>query len=227
MATQIVLVRHGETEWSRTGRHTGRTDIPLTTRGRREATDVGPTLQGWNFAHQFSSPLSRARETAELSGVDGVSTGLIIDDDLIEWDYGVYEGRTNDDIQIEEPGWSKWDGPLEGGESARDVATRADRVIERLADVSAEGPALVFAHGHLLAILIARWLELEPREGRRFTLETATVSVLSVKRTDRILRILNYGYDPAAPIELAQRGIYEPGPVPDLNAASMQKNLQK
>jgi probable phosphoglycerate mutase len=223
MATQIVLVRHGETEWSRIGRHTGRTDISLTTRGRREATDVGPTLHGWTFAHQFSSPLSRALETAELSGVGGVSTGLIIDDDLLEWDYGVYEGRTNDDIQIDEPGWSKWDGSLEGGESARDVAIRADRVIERLVHASADGPALVFAHGHLLAILIARWLELEPREGRRFTLETATVSVLSVKRTDRILRILNYGYDPAAPIERAQRGVYEPLPAPEPNVANTQK----
>lgn len=209
MATQIVLVRHGETDWSRTGRHTGRTDIALTDRGRREATSVGPTLHGWTFAHQFSSPLSRARDTAELARVDGAHGELVIDEDLLEWDYGVYEGRTNDDIQIDEPGWSKWAGPLEGGEDVHDVGARADRAIARLAESSKDGPVLVFAHGHLLAILIARWLGLDASEGRRFTLETATVSVLGVKRTDRVLRILNYGCDPAAPIDPTQRGTYE------------------
>lgn len=210
MAKQIVLVRHGETEWSRTGRHTGRTDIELTDRGRREAASVGPTLHGWKFAHRFSSPLSRARETAELADVTGAPAELHIDEDLLEWDYGVYEGRTNDDIQLDEPGWSKWDGALEGGETALEVGVRADRSIRRLEEASADGPVLVFAHGHLLAILIARWLELDPREGRRFTLETATVSVLGTKRTDRVLRILNYGCDPAAPIDPTQRGTYEP-----------------
>lgn len=210
MARQIVLVRHGETEWSRTGRHTGRTDITLTERGRREAASVGPTLHGWDFAHQFSSPLSRARETAELSEVNGATSDLIIDDDLLEWDYGIYEGRTNDAIQLDEPGWSKWEGALEGGETALEVGVRADRAIMALSEASADGPVLVFAHGHLLAILIARWLELDPREGRRFTLETATVSVLGTKRSDRILRILNYGCDPAAPIDPTQRGTYEP-----------------
>lgn len=210
MVTQIVLVRHGETEWSRTGKHTGRTDIPLTERGRREAASVELTLQGWDFSHQFSSPLSRALETANISNVEGAHGDINIDDDLLEWDYGVYEGRTNHDIQKEEPGWSKWAGRLEGGESAADVALRADRSITRLAEASNDGPVLVFAHGHLLAILIARWLELDPTEGRRFTLETATVSVLAMKRTDRILRILNYGCDPAAPIDPTQRGTYEP-----------------
>jgi broad specificity phosphatase PhoE len=214
MVTQIVLVRHGETDWSRTGRHTGRTDMALTERGRREATSVGPTLHGWDFSHQFSSPLSRARDTAELAKIEGARGDLIIDDDLIEWDYGIYEGRTNSEIQLDEPGWSKWDGRLERGEGAEDVAKRADRAISRFVAASVDGPALVFAHGHLLAILIARWLDLDPREGRRFTLETATVSVLSVKRTDRVLRILNYGCDPAAPIEPTQRGTYEPNNSP-------------
>lgn len=212
MVMQIVLVRHGETEWSRTGRHTGRTDIPLTDVGRRDAADISPTLQGWEFAHTFSSPLSRARETAELSDVSGARGELIFDDDLLEWDYGVYEGRTNEAIVADEPGWSKWHGPLEGGESAIDVANRADRAIARIAEASAVGPSLVFAHGHLLSILIARWLDLDPSEGRRFTVETATVSVLSVKRTDRVLRILNYGCHAAAPIDPAHRGVYEPRP---------------
>ncbi len=210
MARQIVLVRHGETEWSRVGRHTGRSDIALTERGRREAASVGTTLSGWDFAHQFSSPLSRARDTAELAEIAGTPDELMIDDDLLEWDYGVYEGRTNDAIQLDEPGWSKWAGALEDGETALEVGVRADRAIARLSKASADGPVLVFAHGHLLAILIARWLELDPREGRRFTLETATVSVLGVKRSDRILRILNYGCDAAAPIDPTQRGTYEP-----------------
>ena len=188
MDTQIVLVRHGETEWSRSGQHTGRTDIPLTEQGRREAAMVGPTLRDWDFTHRFSSPLSRALDTANDAGVIG---DLSIDDDLLEWDYGIYEGRTNEEIQLAEPGWSKWVGPLEGGESAADVGERADRAIDRLKSASADGPVVVFAHGHLLAILIARWLGLDASEGKRFVLDTATASVLSTKRDDHVLRVLN------------------------------------
>lgn len=210
MTSKIVLVRHGETEWSRDGQHTGLTDIPLTTNGRDQARLVGPTLAGWTFAHRFSSPLLRARETAEISGVEHAPGALTLDDDLLEWDYGKYEGRTNSEIQEAEPGWSKWDGPLEGGESADDVGGRADRAIERIDTASDDGPVVVFAHGHLLAILIARWLGLPARDGRLFVLETATVSVLSMKRDDRVLRILNYGCAPAAPIDRNQRGTIEP-----------------
>lgn len=210
MTSKIVLVRHGETEWSRDGQHTGRTDIPLTTEGREQAKLVGPTLMGWSFSHRFSSPLQRARETAEISGVAHDPGALILDDDLLEWDYGKYEGRTNAEILHDEPGWSKWNGPLDGGESADDVGVRADRAIERIDVASDDGPVVVFAHGHLLAILIARWLGLPARDGRLFVLETATVSVLSMKRDDRVLRILNYGWAPAAPIDQNQRGTIEP-----------------
>lgn len=214
MTSKIVLVRHGETEWSRDGQHTGLTDIPLTTNGREQAKQVGPTLAGWTFSHRFSSPLQRARETAEISGVEHSPGALQLDDDLLEWDYGKYEGRTNAAIQEDEPGWSKWDGPLEGGESAHDVGIRADRAIERIDTASDDGPVVVFAHGHFLAILIARWLGLPARDGRLFVLETATVSVLSMKRTDRVLRILNYGCAAAAPIDRNQRGTIEPNITP-------------
>lgn len=210
MTSKIVLVRHGETAWSRDGQHTGLTDIALTPIGREQARLVGPTLSGWNFAHRFSSPLQRARETAEISGVIHAPGALILDDDLLEWDYGIYEGRTNAEIQEAEPGWSKWVGTLEGGESAADVGERADRAIERIDKASDDGPVIVFAHGHLLAIFIARWLGLPAEDGRLFVLETATVSVLSMKRTDRVLRILNYGCAPAAPIGPNQVGTIEP-----------------
>ena len=188
MERQLVLVRHGETEWSRTGRHTGRTDIPLTDQGRHEASLVGPTLHGWDFAHQFSSPLIRARETSELSGLTGE---VVFDENLMEWDYGIHEGRTNAEIQADEPGWSKWRQPIPDGESVAEVGARADAAIERLAAAADDGPVIVFAHGHYLAILIARWLGLPAIEGRRFVLETATASVIGVKRDDRVLRRFN------------------------------------
>lgn len=197
MDTQIVLVRHGETEWSRTGQHTGRTDMPLTDYGRDEAQMVTPTLLGWTFAHRFSSPLSRALDTANLSGF---GDHITLDDDLLEWDYGVYEGRRTVDIQIDEPGWSKWEGAIEGGESADDVGVRADRVIERLTMASNDGPIIVFAHGHLLAILIARWLGLNASDGKRFIMQTGTASVLGTKRGDRVLRILNNQCGPHIPM---------------------------
>lgn len=188
METQIVLVRHGETEWSRTGQHTGRTDIPLTERGRSEASLVGPTLAEWDFAGRFSSPLQRALETATLSGVPGEFT---IVNDLIEWDYGIYEGRRNDEIIADEPGWSKWNQPLKDGESVAEVGARADRAIVQMVAAAADGPVIAFAHGHLLAVLIARWLGLDAVEGRRFVLETGTATVLGVKRSDRVLRVFN------------------------------------
>ncbi len=189
MGTQIILVRHGETEWSKTGQHTGRTDIGLTDRGRNEAALVAPTLEGWDFAQVFSSPLSRAWDTAKLAMIEG---DITVDENLVEWDYGIFEGRTNDDIQAEYPGWSKWEGALEGGESAVDVGVRADLAIERLIEAAADGPALVFAHGHFLAILIARWLGFDATAGKRFILQTATASQLSTKRGDHVLKTLNH-----------------------------------
>lgn len=189
MSAKIVLVRHGQTEWSRDGRHTGRTDIGLTDQGRAEAALVAPTLEGWKFTKVFSSPLSRALDTARLAGI---GDGIVIDDLLVEWDYGDVEGRTNDEIQRERPGWSKWTASaIEGGETATDVGSRADAAIEQLMSTD-DGSVLVFAHGHFLAVLIARWLGLAATEGRRFILQTATASQLGHKRGDRVLKTLNH-----------------------------------
>lgn len=196
--TRIVLVRHGETEWSKAGRHTGRTDIALTDRGEHEATLVGPTLHGWSFAHCYSSPLRRARVTAEKSGLNGSIATL---DDLLEWDYGVYEGRRTDDITAEQPGWSKWRDSIPEGEDVGTVGDRADRAIAVLDDAARDGSVIAFAHGHLLAILIARWLDLPAADGRRFVLDTATATVLGTKRGERVLRQMNHrcGGGPISP----------------------------
>ncbi|MGH1488178.1 MAG: histidine phosphatase family protein [Acidimicrobiales bacterium] len=188
MEAQIVLVRHGETAWSLAGRHTGRTDIPLTPNGEIQAMSIAETLSEWNFVARFASPLERAIQTARLSGVD---EELMLLDDLMEWDYGIFEGRTNEDILAERPGWSKWFDEIHGGESVRQVGDRADRVIDTLAIASQQGSVIAFAHGHLLAVLIARWLGMPAVDGRRFVLETGTVTVLGAKRGDRVLRIFN------------------------------------
>ena len=190
MKKPLILVRHGETEWSRAGQHTGRTDIGLTDRGRKEASLVAPTLAGWSFEHVFSSPLSRALDTAKLATIgDG---DIVVDDIFMEWDYGPYEGRTNAEIQEAEPGWSKWDSAIEGGETAHDVGVRADQAIEMMMSSTAEDPVLLFAHGHFLAILIARWLGFEATAGKRFIMQTATVSQLGSKRGDRVIKTLNH-----------------------------------
>ena len=191
---KLILVRHGETEWSRTGKHTGRTDIDLTDRGRNEAELVAPTLKGWDFAHVYSSPLSRALDTAKLATLG--SGELIVDDIFMEWDYGIYEGRTNAEIQEAEPGWSKWVGAIEDGETAHEVGVRADQAIERLLSGAADGPVLLFAHGHFLAIFIARWLGLDATEGKRFIMQTATVTQLGTKRGDHVLKTLNHRCGP-------------------------------
>lgn len=189
MTAPLILVRHGETEWSRTGQHTGRSDIGLTDRGRNEAALVAPTLEGWSFNHVFSSPLSRALDTAKLATI---GSDIIVDDVFMEWDYGPYEGRTNVEIQETEPGWSKWEATIEGGETAHDVGVRADQAIEQLVDASVDGPVLLFAHGHFLAIMIARWLGFDATDGKRFIIQTATVSQLSTKRGDRVIKTLNH-----------------------------------
>ena len=170
----LWLVRHGETEWARLGRHTGRTDIPLTGRGRSQAAAVEAKLAGATFGAVVSSPLSRALETAHLAGfADRVTT----DEDLLEWDYGDLEGRTSAEIRTDLPGWTIWSGPVPGGETASDVAARVDRFIAGVrADVT--GDVLAFGHGHLLRVLAARWLDKPPSDGGMFALSTATVSVL-------------------------------------------------
>ena len=174
---RLWLVRHGETEWAKNGRHTGRTDIPLTDLGRAQAVAVGRKIGKQAFAEVLSSPMSRALDTCRIAGYGGRVELL---DDLREWDYGAEEGRTTEEIRRERPGWSIWAEGPSGGETIEDVGARADRVIERV--LAASGDVLCFAHGHVLRILAARWLDLPPVEGRRFALSTATLSVLGWER---------------------------------------------
>lgn len=190
MTAQLLVIRHGQTAWSKVGKHTGRTDIELTDQGRREAGAAARTLAGWNLAHAYSSPLVRARETAELVAP---ACGVVIDDDLVEWDYGDHEGETTPETRERIPGWSVWTHEMTGGESVDEVGVRADRFLERIGREVPDGAnAVVFAHGHFLAILIARWCGLPAVEGRRFALATATVSLLGHHREDRVIRALNH-----------------------------------
>ncbi|HTN78487.1 MAG TPA: histidine phosphatase family protein [Acidimicrobiales bacterium] len=178
---EVVLVRHGETEWARDGKHTGRTDIPLTEVGRGQAELAGRRLAGRTFGMVLTSPLSRAADTCRLAGFgDQAETTA----DLLEWDYGEYEGRRTVDIRAERPGWSLWADGVPGGETAAEVGVRADRVIARALTV--DGDVLLFAHGHLLRVLGARWLELEATAGRLFALSPATLSVLGYERETRV-----------------------------------------
>ncbi|MEM9606466.1 MAG: histidine phosphatase family protein [Actinomycetota bacterium] len=187
MSDQLLLIRHGETEWARVGRHTGRTDIPLTDRGREEARLAANTLEDWSIEDVFTSPLIRARETAELVGL---GDRAVVDDRIVEWDYGEYEGQRTLETRETIPGWSVWTHPIHGGESIEDVGDRADAFLQSLEQSS--GNTVVFAHGHVLAILIARWCDLPPVEGRRFALATATVSLLGQHREHRVVRAINH-----------------------------------
>ena len=171
------------------GKHTGRTDIALTDQGREEAQSAARTLEGWNLAKAYTSPLARARETAEIVAPH---CGIEVDDDLTEWDYGVYEGRTTPEIRTELAGWSVWSHPMTGGETVDEVGDRADRFLARVLSDVADGNVAVFAHGHLLAVVIARWCRLAAIEGRRFALATATVSLLGWHREDQVIRALNH-----------------------------------
>lgn len=173
----IVLVRHGETEWSASGQHTSRTDLPLTERGRGLARDLGRHLAPRSFADVLSSPLRRARETAELAGFED---RLSIDEDLREWDYGEYEGLTTPQIREQRPDWDLWRDGCPGGESPAAVTARADRVLSRLRQV--EGDCIVFAHGHILRVIAARWVEQPTAFGARLALSTGTLSTLGYER---------------------------------------------
>lgn len=173
MTSRLFAVRHGETEWSRDGRHTGLTDIPLTDAGRAAAERLAPTLRDRAFALVLTSPLSRARDTASLAGYPDAT----VDDDLCEWNYGDYEGRTTADIRTERADWFLWDDGVPNGESIAAVAARCDRVIARVR--STEGDVLAFAHGHVLRVLAARWIDQEPGFGRHVMLSPATLSILS------------------------------------------------
>jgi probable phosphoglycerate mutase len=169
----LWLVRHGETEWSLSGRHTSRTDVPLTRHGEEEARSLSPVLRAQRFELVLSSPRQRALRTAELAGFRPE-----IDDDLAEWDYGDLEGLTFDQIRARYPGWTIWSGPWPGGEQAAEVVARADRVLHRALGLPGGTKALVFAHGHILRVLAARWLGLTGTDGRLFVLGTATLSRL-------------------------------------------------
>lgn len=175
--SEIVLVRHGETEWSVSGQHTGNTDIPLTGAGRRQAEALGARLTGWTFARVLSSPLSRALDTCRLAGL---GAGVEQTDDLREWDYGEYEGRRTVDIREERPGWGLWNDGVPAGETVAQVGRRVDRVLE--AARAADGDVALFAHGHVLRVAGARWIDLPPDCGARFALSTASISVLGWER---------------------------------------------
>ncbi|WP_116809746.1 histidine phosphatase family protein [Steroidobacter cummioxidans] len=171
---ELLLVRHGETEWSLSGQHTGRTDIPLTENGRVAAKHLAPLLASRAFALVLTSPLQRARETCQLAGLGAQAQ---TDADLLEWDYGAYEGLTPQQIRAERPTWMIFTDGCPDGETPQQVAERIDRVIARVR--AAIGNVAVFAHGHVLRVFAARWLGLPPSAGSHFMLSTATVSVLS------------------------------------------------
>jgi broad specificity phosphatase PhoE len=181
-----VLVRHGETEWSRDGRHTGRTDLELTERGRAEAEKVASSLEGFSFERVLSSPLRRALDTSRLAGfADRVETR----DELLEWDYGDYDGRRTVEIHEQDPGWVLWRDGCPGGETPDEVGARADRLLGELAQGSED--VAIFGHGHMLRVLTARWLEMPPSAGARFVLGTATVSVLGWEHDWHAIRTWN------------------------------------
>ena len=183
---EIWLMRHGETEWTATGQHTGRTDIPLTATGRRQAEILGRHLGGRTFALVLTSPLSRARETCRLAGYGDLAQ---VTDDLREWDYGVYEGRTTAEIRQDVPGWTIFDGAVPQGETGEQVGRRAQRVIDRA--IASGGDVALFAHGHILRVLGACWLGLPPSGGRYFALGTASISVLGNEHDTRVIRVWN------------------------------------
>jgi probable phosphoglycerate mutase len=173
-AQEIYLIRHGETQWSLSGRHTGVSDIPLTENGRQVARQWQPLAAAKTFELVLTSPLMRARETCELAGLGKCAE---IDSDLREWNYGAYEGLTPQQIRAEQPTWMIFADGCPGGDTAEQVGTRADRVIARVRDAKAD--AALFAHGHVLRVLAARWLRLPAAGGSHFLLETATLCVLS------------------------------------------------
>jgi probable phosphoglycerate mutase len=185
---QVYLARHGETPWSISGQHTGLSDIALTQRGERNARQMGTRLAGSNFTRVFTSPLQRAARTCELAGFGSVA---VVDNDLVEWNYGAYEGKTTREIREQRPGWELFRDGCPGGESVEEVGRRADRVVARLRAIG--GMVLLFSHGHFLRVLAARWLGLEPAAGGYFTLGTAALSIVAYEhgRDEPIIRLWN------------------------------------
>jgi len=188
MLAAIYLARHGETAWSLSGQHTGLTDLALTERGERNARRLGQRLSGLAFAKVFTSPLQRALRTCELAGFAAIAE---VDRDLLEWNYGDYEGRRTAEIHVERPDWQLFRDGCPGGESPTQVGARADRVVRRLRAI--QGDVLLFSSGHFLRVLTARWLGLEPAAGRFFLLSTASVSVLSYEHnlSEPVIRLWN------------------------------------
>jgi broad specificity phosphatase PhoE len=190
---ELILLRHGETEWSRELRHTGRTDVPLTTAGEAAAAALAPAFAAAHVRAVFTSPAQRATRTAALAGL----TGAKEDPDLWEWDYGGYEGRTSADIRKEQPGWYLWrDGVVPGdaghpGETVAQVGARADAVLSRVRPLLADGDVVLVAHGHLLRVLTARWLGLHPADGRLFRLDTGTLSTLGAEHNEPVINSWN------------------------------------
>ena len=186
--SHVQLIRHGETAWSITGQHTGRTDLALTPHGEQEARALAPRLQGMKFDYVLSSPLRRAARTCELAGFSGAAT---LDADLLEWDYGHYEGRTLAEIHRERPDWELFRDGCPGGESVLQVAERADRVVSRLKALKAK--VLIFSSGHILRVLAARWIDESPALGRRWLLDPAHVCVLGYDHNgiDSVIRMWN------------------------------------
>ena len=193
MGGELIVLRHGETEWSRDLRHTGRTDVPLTPAGEAAAAALAPALAARKIHATFTSPARRAALTAALAGLTGATT----DPDLQEWDYGGYEGRTTAEIRAERPGWYLWrDGVIPGdaahpGETIAQVAARADAVLARVTPLLADGDVALVAHGHLLRVLTARWLRLEPADGRLFRLDTGTLSTLGTEHGEPVISSWN------------------------------------
>ena len=186
MAQNVVVIRHGETDWSAHKRHTGRTDVPLTEEGRHEAERIGRALRGWRFSLVLTSPLKRAVETCWLTGYGDRAVSR---DQLMEWDYGEYEGRTTLDIRREVPDWTIWRYGAKNGETSEQVAARADSVLSEVGAV--DGDVLIFSHGHFLRVLAARRLGLGPSEGRLFALDPATISILGYERETPVIRTWN------------------------------------
>ena len=183
---KLWLIRHGETEWSLSGAHTSRTDIPLTERGKERAAKIRDYLAQRKFSLVLTSPLLRARETCRIAGYADMAQ---IEENLREWDYGIFEGRTTADIRKDKPDWSIWDSPVPEGEPVEHVAARAQKVIDRA--LQAGGDVALFAHAHILRILAATWLSLEPRGGRLFALGTGSVSTLGYERENQVISTWN------------------------------------
>lgn len=181
---EIWLIRHGETEWSKSGQHTSKTDLPLTPEGEKRALTLGRTVSKHTFGLVLASPMKRAQDTARLVGFTPVIT-----EDLREWDYGKYEGLTSKQIHEEVPGWTIWNGVVPGGETGEQVAARADDVIARA--VAANTDVAFFAHGHILRVVAARWLGLPAEAGKYFALSTATMSILGYEHEQRVFQVWN------------------------------------